>query len=155
MKVTRVITRKVITDTDGLDPQLKSIMESRRQSIQNYKKSTNASSDDSSPRLESTSQTSVLAVGQIVPTNGHHNEAANKATPAPTTATASTTTASVRKADAEEKALESALADVRDTQPERPTSQQRLEDTAALSDTDTAGSSEPATGKRRIRCDRA
>lgn len=38
VKVTRVIRRKVISDSEELDPQLKSIMDSRRNQIKNYSK---------------------------------------------------------------------------------------------------------------------
>ena len=53
VKVTRVIRRKVISDSEEIDPQLKSIMDSRRNQIKNFSKEKTeqsaASSENSTP----------------------------------------------------------------------------------------------------------
>ena len=124
VKVTRVVTRKKIPDNeDHIDPELKSIMESRRTSIKNYTKPPQTESTENGDSKGSARET--LAKPTI---NGHSKKSSINSTggAAPVT-------------NIDEVSKEEVLQAL-------PTKNSVAEDNAAVSDTDTASSSETAIG---------
>ena len=150
--MTRVVTRKVIPVTDGLDPKLKSIMESRRNQIKNYTKSDKAPNgdipDDTPTKLptngtvESDSVTSSINGVKLV--NKREMQSSN------------------RKSANEEQKKETPVANINDLHLSDVTSQSAslselvkksvVDDGAASSDTDTVTSSEAALGRYLFYC---
>ena len=155
VKVTRVVTRKVIPVTDGLDPKLKSIMESRRNQIKNYTKSDKAPNGDipdDTPIVKTKLPTNGAVESDNVTSSINGVKLVNKRE----------MQSSNRKSANEEQKKETPVANINDLHLSDVTSQSAslselvkksvVDDGAASSDTDTVTSSEAALGRYLFYC---